>query len=322
MNNYSFLQQKLHLLALASKFLREVFFDIESSLFKEKKVADQHVFVAGLARSGSTAILNAIYETQEFASLSYDDMPFVLSPNIWSRVSGHKKHSNKIERAHGDGILISTDSPEAFEEVFWKTFDEADDETINKFRTYTNLILKKYNKKRYLSKNNQNIKRLSHISSIFPKSKILVPFRHPLQHSFSLLTQHKKFIDMAKKDKFISDYMKWIGHTEFGSSYNPLFKKNISFKDDLSLNHWLEQWLLAYNHLADTVVANENILFVCYEKLCDSEKTWKNISENISINYVNKFNFRQSLKNIEISYDPKLSEECNYLYKNLNQISI
>tara|TARA_B100000963_G_scaffold361657_1_gene398494 strand:+ start:2771 stop:3739 length:969 start_codon:yes stop_codon:yes gene_type:complete len=322
MNNYSFLQQKLHSFALSSKLLREVSFDIECSLFKEKYIIDNHVFVAGLARSGSTAILNAIHETKKFASLSYDDMPFVLSPNLWSLMSGHKKHSKKIERAHGDGILVSTESPEAFEEVFWKTFDEFDHESIIGFRKYVSLILKKYKKTRYLSKNNQNIGRLNLISSIFPKSKILVPFRDPLQHSFSLLTQHKKFIKLARKDKFISDYMRLIGHTEFGNNYKPLFASDMNFNDDLSINHWLEQWSISYRYLANIVDANKNINFVCYERLCNSEETWKNILKNINIKYRNKFDFKMSVKNIDLELDSKILEECKDIYKNIIQLSL
>ena len=73
-----------------------------------------------MARSGSTILLNSIYKTDIFASLTYADMPFVLAPNLWSKISLIRSKSNLIlkERAHKDGIKISTSSPEAFEEVF------------------------------------------------------------------------------------------------------------------------------------------------------------------------------------------------------------
>ena len=61
MNNYSLLQQKLHQFALSSKFLREVMFDIESSAVSINQTDDNHVFVSGLARSGTTILLNAIH---------------------------------------------------------------------------------------------------------------------------------------------------------------------------------------------------------------------------------------------------------------------
>ena len=72
---------------------------------------------------------------------------------------------------------MSTESPEAFEEVFWMTFGEDDNDTKEKFKNYVQLINQKYYKKRYLSKNNQNIRRLEFISKIFPHSKILITFR-------------------------------------------------------------------------------------------------------------------------------------------------
>ena len=139
MNNYSLLQQKLHQFALSSKFLREVMFDIESSAVSINQTDDNHVFVSGLARSGTTILLNAIHESNEFASLSYKDMPFILAPNLWSKLSLNKKNIDLVERAHGDGIRVSVESPEAFEEVFWMTFDEYDMDTKEKFKNYVTL---------------------------------------------------------------------------------------------------------------------------------------------------------------------------------------
>ena len=62
MNNYSWLQQKLHQIALSSQFMREVTFDVESSAILKKQSTDNHIFVAGLARSGTTILLNALYK--------------------------------------------------------------------------------------------------------------------------------------------------------------------------------------------------------------------------------------------------------------------
>lgn len=152
MNNYSWLQQKLHQIAISSQFMREVTFDVESSVISKKQSTDNHVFVAGLVRSGTTILLNALYKSDEFSSLSYQDMPFVLAPNLWSKLSSSKKHMDFMERAHCDGIKVSSESPEAFEEVFWMTFNESDQDTKEKFKSYVQLINQKYHKERYLSK--------------------------------------------------------------------------------------------------------------------------------------------------------------------------
>ena len=126
MNNYSWLEQKLHKFALSSQFMREVTFDFETINMPSLNKNSDHVFIAGLARAGTTTLLNALYKSNDFASLSYADMPFVLAPNLWSKISFNNRNSEFKERAHGDGIKYSTKSPEAFEEVFWKTFIDLD----------------------------------------------------------------------------------------------------------------------------------------------------------------------------------------------------
>ena len=319
MNNYSWLQQKFHQLALSSQFMREVTFDIESSTISVDQKNDNNVFVSGLARSGSTILLNAIYESSKFASLSYQDMPFVLAPNLWSKLSLNKKDINLIERAHGDGIKISTESPEAFEEVFWMSFNENNEDTKEKFKKYVQLIIHKYQKRRYLSKNNQNIRRLEFISKIFPNSKILIPFRNPIQHSYSLLTQHKRFIEDSKKDKFISNYMKWIGHTEFGPNYIPVHNKNLRFRDDLSINHWLEQWYVTYKYCFDNLKNNENVYFICYEKLCNLKKYWLEISKILDIKETYDFEFKESNKVISLEMDEDIIHKGLSLYRELSK---
>ena len=93
MNNYSVLQRFLHRSVLSSQFMREIMFDVEQSIFlkKDDNFDDNHVFVAGLARSGTTMLLNAIYQSNQFASLTYDDMPFILAPNFWAKISPRQK---------------------------------------------------------------------------------------------------------------------------------------------------------------------------------------------------------------------------------------
>jgi hypothetical protein len=321
MNNYSWLQQKLHQFALSSKFMREVMFDIESSVISPNQIDDNHIFVSGLARSGTTIILNAIYKSDEFSSLSYQDMPFVLATNLWSKLSLNKKNNDLVERAHGDGIKVSTESPEAFEEVFWMTFDEGDKDTQEKFKNYVQLINQKYHKERYLSKNNQNIRRLELISNTFPNSKILIPFRNPTQHAYSLLSQHKRFIEDSKRDKFISNYMKWIGHTEFGPNYIPIHDKNLCFEDDLSINHWLEQWHLTYKHCFDNLKNNENVYFVCYEKLCNASEYWLDLLKILNVKDKYDFEFKESRKKTSLEVDNKLSNKALSLYSELSEFT-
>tara|TARA_B100000767_G_scaffold47887_1_gene42717 strand:- start:864 stop:1835 length:972 start_codon:yes stop_codon:yes gene_type:complete len=322
MNNYSWLQQKLHQFSLSSQFMREVTFDVERSSIRTNQRRDNHVFVVGLARSGTTALLNALYESTEFASLSYKDMPFVLAPNLWSKLSFNKQGIELVERAHGDGIKVSMESPEAFEEVFWMTFNQSHKGTKEKFQTYVQLINQRYQKNRYLSKNNQNIRRLELISRTFPHSNILIPFRNPLQHSYSLLSQHKRFIEYSKKDKFISNYMRWIGHTEFGPNYLPIHHKNLSYKNDMDINHWIEQWNLTYKNCFEALKHKDNIHFICYEKLCTSKKYWLDILKMLEIKQTYNFVFKESKKDISLKVDEKMANKASSLYADLSNITL
>jgi len=322
MNNYSWLEQKLHKFALSSQFMREVTFEFESSNISASSETEEHVFITGLARAGTTILLNALYKSNVFASLSYADMPFVLAPNLWSKLSFNKRDLALKERAHGDGIKVSKESPEAFEEVFWKTFAEDNDELEEKFRVYVGNIVHKYKKERYLSKNNQNIKRVELISSIFTHAKILIPFRDPIQHAYSLLTQHKKFIEESKNDKFISKYMKWIGHTEFGPNYIPIYNHDLNFHNDFEINHWIEQWYLTYRDSLQSLKHKRNIYFISYEKLCLSNDYWFQIQKLVNLEKSYEFEFKESKKYIPCNIDKGLKEKAMNLYFDLNSLNL
>ena len=64
-------------ICLSSQFMREVI-DFESTFLLIQMTVKEHVFITGLARSGTTILLNALYKSNIFASLTYSDMPFVL----------------------------------------------------------------------------------------------------------------------------------------------------------------------------------------------------------------------------------------------------
>ena len=324
MNNYSPLQRFLHRTVLSSKLMREIMFDIEQSLFlkKNENFDDAHVFVAGLARSGTTVLLNAIHASGQFASLSYDDMPFILAPNFWAKISPIKNSSEYQERAHGDNIRVSSNSPEAFEEVFWETFGNDSQVYEELFLNFISLVLKKNNKARYLSKNNQNIRRLDYISQVLPHSKILIPFREPTQQASSLFFQHKKFINMQNEDVFVRNYMKWIGHSEFGLDYKMIKSSNLLYPDAISLNHWLEQWYLTYKPIFELSSMNRNIHLIDYKSLCNDPNVWTNIKSTLEINHEVKFSFNETIKTINFTYDSKLSDKCSSLYESLVALSL
>lgn len=321
-NNYSHLQKWLHRLTLSSIAVRALAFDIENMLMRKKVVSlDSHIFIAGMARAGSTALLNAIHSAESFASLTYSDMPFVMAPNLWSKINYGDEKTEEIERAHGDNVLVSTDSPEAFEEVFWTTFPDCSSANRDRFRHFVTHVLTKYKKNRYLSKSNQNYRRLSLIKKIFPNSTILVPFRSPASQAHSLLNQHIRFLRSSEIDPFVGEYMSLIGHCEFGPNYSAAVPDIGAHNDPLEINHWLEQWILTYQNLATEVYKLENAHFICYEKLCEDKGCWRDIQKICQIDKNASFDLRS--RDYDISeLDPYLLRQTQELYKTLRKLSV
>ena len=248
MNNYSFTQKSLHNLILGNKFILRSLYDLEK-IFFSKNIEDikhnHHIFITSLPRSGTTILLNYIFSSQNFSSLTYRQMPFILSPNIFSKINFFSSNVKK-ERAHTDGILYNLDSPEAFDEIFFNLFNE--EEISHELYNFINLVLNLNNKKRYLSKNNSNYKRIKLIQNLLPNSLFLIPMRDPSQQAYSLFKQHKNFLKLQEKDIFVLKYMNYLGHFEFGKNHKPWFKPN-KFHDLNDHNYWLEQWLIFYKKI-------------------------------------------------------------------------
>ena len=306
---------------------------------------NHHIFICGMPRSGTTVLMRFLYDTEQFASLTYRDMPFIISPNLWSIISKRIKSGQKIERAHRDKIFINLDSPEALEEIFWRVklnkeyifknkliSHNVDEFTLNEYKNFVSLILYKYKKKLCLSKNNNNILRLESILKAFPNSIIIIPFRDPAQQANSLLKQHKNFKEIQKENKFIKNYMSYLAHHEFGEIHRPFeFVKGTETNlNSNSIEYWLEQWINTYNYLSQKKFANNNnILYLDYEYFCNQpnqilKKLLKKINpsnilvdNNFSIHKsLNKIEIKESailLKSIEI-YD-KLKKLCNNSFK-------
>jgi len=289
---------------LGCAFIAEASFDLEQTLHARRAndVADgKHVFVTGLARAGTTILMLQLHGTGRFRSLTYRDMPFVLAPNLWHSISHPThRHEARRERAHGDGIEMNFDSPEALEEVFWRVFcgDEyilkdrlttmqADGETLERFRRYVAVVLKNYEKQRYLSKNNNSILRLASIRQAFPKAAILVPFRDPVQHAFSLLCQHERFSRIHKEDRFSEHYMRWLVHHEFGKDHRPFVMPGdtLPTRNPGTIDYWLELWRNVHHHLlAVNAKGDLNIVFVGYEWLCrDPAAAWRALGRVLDV---------------------------------------
>ncbi|KAB7619689.1 sulfotransferase [Alkalilimnicola sp. S0819] len=293
-NAYSTLDRLLHHIAFSRPLVQKVLGELESDLFRNRMrgiQSEREVFVTGLPRSGTTLLLELLYGTGEFATFTYRQMPFVLAPLLWDRLSRmFRRKAQARERAHGDGMQVSFDSPEAFEEVIWLTYLRQafvrDDHLLplpaeqdlgrgeDALRGVINRLIglemsRRGTPLRYLSKNNGNIGRLGLLARLFPGSTILVPFRHPGAHVASLMQQHERFLREHRQDRFSRHYMRWLGHFEFGADFKPvnfdgwLDGRTGSSRPDPGF--WLAYWTAAYRHALNS--RPENVVFVDFDEL-------------------------------------------------------
>ena len=282
--HYSRVDKILHKVAFLHPGLQRVLGSMDQDIFAPKSLpapAGEPVFITGLPRAGTTLLLEFLAGSGDFASFTYRHMPFVLAPILWEKLTGgSRKAGEKIERSHGDGMAVDFDSPEAFEEVAWIAFHGKDyirgdhlmpmdqlplDEEFSEFLTALSrrlAVTSGDRSRRYLSKNNANIGRLKTLPRIFPDAQILICLRDPVAQAASLQSQHELFLRMHKDDAFARNYMKWIGHFDFGETFKP-----IRFSDPLPQDgeFWLKYWIDAYSYARDA--AGPNCHFFCYENL-------------------------------------------------------
>lgn len=289
-DTYSPLDRLLHRLALGNRAVAELTADLDRLVARQHvanaDAAGPPVFITGLARSGTTILLQALHASGTFRSLTYADMPFVLAPNLWKKLRGNRaKTTGAHERAHGDRIQVDEQSPEAFEEVFWRIADgdaylaedhlaahEPDGTTLEEFRAFVARVVGASGL-RYLSKNNSNLLRLDALHRAFPEAIVLIPFRDPVQHAHSLMRQHQRFLETQAEDPFVLDYMNWLGHREFGQGHLPFrFDDDTRVSPDLppdDLRYWIAQWIDAYRHVRNHLAPGCHL--VCYEELCTGD---------------------------------------------------
>lgn len=341
MGDYSPADRLLHRLALSSQGVRRLSLDMERALMKPDGEPNRSVCVTGLARAGTTALMRALYGSGHFASLTYADMPFVLAPNLWGRLSRfNQRNRHRRQRAHGDGVEVDYDSPEAFEEVFWRlelgdypsepaalTPQTVPPAAVDSFRTYQQLVCQRHGATRYLAKNNNQILRLASLAPQTPETTYLVVFRDPLEQAFSLLNQHRRF---ANADPFTRQYMRWLGHFEFGATHRPMQLSDPSVSEAYdapanpdSVNYWLGQWVNVYTSLHDLSRQNiDNIWLVAYEGLCDNPHTWPLVCDLAGIPQVKSVFRRGGSGSGEPSQDPRLLEHARSLYALLTARSV
>lgn len=316
-HEYGVTDRLVHRLALGNQWMRRLAFDMDCltpSAPDAEQLSKDPLYVCGVARAGTTILLEALYSTRKFISLTYRNMPFVMAPRLWSRLSSrHQKAAVSKERAHRDRLNVGYDSPEAFEEVFWATITESsfigkselhfhtiDAEGLQDYRRYVGNIISAAGQpyRRYIAKNNNNVLRIGSIRSAFADAIIIVPFRNPVQQANSLLRQHRQFLKSHAQDAFALEYMNWLGHFEFGGNMKPFLTtpaiRPQSKSETLTLEYWIRYWGSVYGQLMTN--HSDEVIFLNYDQLCKTPtETLERIADVAKLNFLELAPFAKRL---------------------------
>lgn len=312
-DRYSRIDRILHRLAFASIDAQKAMADVEERLYARRFAGveiDRPVFVTSLPRAGTTILLQVIGSLDIFAAHTYRDMPFLLIPMLWDSISRrfHASDAASRPRAHGDGMAIGYDSPEAFEEVLWRAYwpeKYAEDRIIpwtvsdadanGEFERFMRTHIQKMialragqegTRLRYVSKNNANVSRIPTIVRLFPDSIILIPFRRPVDQVGSMLRQHLNFQKIHQEEEFSRRYMEDIGHFDFGENLRPIDFGDWLGREDLdstwTADFWMKYWCAAFECILSN--QSDNVVLVSYDNCCANPSlALRRIGEGIGI---------------------------------------
>ncbi len=333
MIQHGLFDQVLHRFALESRALGKFWFRRECErngcTFDPRR---ENVFIAGLARAGSTALLNLLYNSGAFVATTYAMMPFVLAPSMARLVAKlPRAAAAPAERAHGDGIEVGLESPEALDGIFWSTFFPAAGErseprevppaALRQYAMFIDNLLRDGGAERYLSKMNQGIDKLESMAAYFERSVFLVPFRDPLQQAASLGRQHRRFARLSAYEK---KYFGWLGHYEFGALHRRFCPEAAAPAADQAaadLNYWLTQWRDAYLYLSRLADSYPNLLPVCYEHMAQSLSFRAKLSQRLNADVSPAGFVDRNRADVAAAddIDQSLLQDCRSLYARLQQ---
>ncbi len=287
---------------------------------------DKPVFVTGLARSGTTLLLELLSSIDGMATHRYRDFPLLMTPYFWNRYLDFVPvNQQPLERAHRDRILITRENPEAMEEPLWHayfphlhsrndlhrlTLRDANPEFEQFYLAHLRKILLIRQGTRYLAKGNYHVTRMEYLIHLFPDAHFVVPIRHPLTHVHSLVRQHQLFCDYAAADPRVPRYLEAAGHFEFGPQRLPIRLDGV--QGDRILDAWANgeeyvgyaiQWKELYGFVQtlrqEHPQLKERIHLVRYEDLCaDPHQTLRQLMERIEVDPVGAGRMLQQLNRV------------------------
>ncbi|MEQ9344851.1 MAG: sulfotransferase [Thalassospira sp.] len=262
----------------------------------EKVQVEKPIFIAGLARSGSTILLETLARHEDAATHRYRDYPPVFTPWFWNRFVdlAPGRQNVAVERTHADGINITPESPEAFEEMIWMAFfrhlhdtgesnvldGQISNPAFEKFyREHIRKLIHVRGGRRYVSKANYLVTRMEYLLSIFPDARFVLPVRDPVWHIASLIKQHALFCLGEQNNPRAVAHMQRVGHYEFGLDRRPINTGDLHatldimklWKNGNEIEGWARYWSNLHHYIADRLIVNKALdkatLVVRYEDL-------------------------------------------------------
>ena len=329
---YSRGAQLLHHLWLDNPNMSWMLFRIERKRLKKEGERPPVFIVTGLARAGTTALLYTIKDLG-FQSLTYRQMPYLLSPKILGGLN-RKKAKNKA-RSHGDGLEISLDKAEALEEFFWQAnlgveyaekealgIQELNEDQMQAYEDYVRLIAA--DKGPYIAKNNNFILRYQSLKEQMKDLRVLWVFRSPIDHAYSLYKQHHNYLEQQDEDPFILSYMNWLGHQEFGNGHIPFrlsADSNPYTMDDP--NYWLFLWK-EYYQFALQFKKDELILWIDHAQLANHPlQVVQEIGDLASLKHdgIKAVPYQDRGKSTpDVNWDADLLKRCQQIYHDLAKV--
>ena len=253
------------------------------------------IYVTGLARAGTTLLLNMLASHPHLASFRYCDYYGAFTPCWADRIfrSAGLGVARKRERAHADGVMVNPCSPEAMEEVLWmQFFDYLHDPAVNnaverhtshpEFEAFYAATLAKLllcrNAERVVSKNNYNITRIAYLTKVYEDARFVIAVRHPASHVASMARQHQRNLAHFSSPAH-RRYLRNAGHFEFGRERIPITvdvdkTRHIQtlWSAGRDVEGWAEYWNEIYAWTWENVLSHEALrtrcLIVPFERVC------------------------------------------------------
>ena len=289
--------------------------ELETRILAERiasQCIEQPVYICGMARAGSTLLLESLAQAAVFTTHRYADFPLLWAPYWWNwlRARLPLPAPAPVERAHQDRIAVTRNSPEALEEVLWMHFFAGrhdalvaqplqagcEDGGFTSFYTaHIRKLLAVRGAQRYLAKGNYNLSRIGYLLQLFPDARFVIAVREPIAQVASLVKQDRLFSAWSQHNPAIGRQLARSGHFEFGphkraenfGDSSAAAAIQACFDSGRTIEGYARQWAAAYGWFAHSLgreIPPSACIVVRYEHLCSAPaETLAAIYEHVGV---------------------------------------